>query len=115
MLLSLVLAVSFEIFTTGFSRAAELDEYSQALQVAQSRLAATGTEETIKEGEAQGDTADRKYHWVVTVRRTDPEDPTKPPPTIFTLYRIDVNVSWRGGSGKDRALALSSLFLWTRP
>ena len=114
-LLSLVLAVSFEIFTTGFSRAADLEEYSQALQVAQSRLAATGVEETLKEGEAQGDSEDRRFHWITRVTRSDEgADPSKPPPSIFALYRVDVTVTWHGSGGKDHALSLGTLQMWTR-
>lgn len=115
-LLSLVLAVSFEIFTNGFARAAELDEYSQALQVAQSRLAAAGVEETLREGEAQGDSEDRRFHWITRVTRSDEGvDPSKPPPGIFSLYRIDVTVTWRGSGGKDHALSFGTLQMWTRP
>jgi general secretion pathway protein I len=114
-LLSLVLAVSFEIFTNGFSRAAELEEYSQALQVAQSRLAAAGVEETLKEGETQGDSEDRRFHWITRVTRSDEGvDPSKPPPSIFSLYRVEASVTWRGSSGKDRALSLVTLQMWTR-
>ena len=114
-LLSLVLAVSFEVFTNGFSRAAELDEYSQALMVAQARLAAVGVEETLKEGEAQGDSEDRRFHWATSVRRTDEgADPAKPPPSMFSLYRIDVTVSWRGSGGKDHSMSLATLQMWTR-
>ena len=115
-LLSLVLAVSFEIFTTGFSRAAELEEYSQALQVAQSRLAATGVEETLKEGEAQGDSEDRRFHWITRVTRSDEGvDPSKPPQSsIFALYRVDVTVTWHGSDRKAHALSLGTLQMWTR-
>lgn len=115
-LLSLVLAVSFELFTSGFSRAAELDEYSQALMVAQSRLAAMGVEETLKEGDTQGDSDDRRFHWMASVRRTDEgADPSKPAPSIFSLYRIDVAVTWHGSGGKDHSLSLATLQMWTRP
>lgn len=114
-LLSLVLATSYEIFSSGFARVADLEDYSRATVVAQSMLAATGLEEALKEGETQGDTEDRRFHWVVTVRRTDEGlDPSRPAPSVYALYRVDVTVTWRGANGKERALPLSTLLLWNR-
>ena len=114
-LLALVLATAFEIFSTGFSRAADLDDYSRALVVAQSRLAAAGTEETLKEGETQGESEDRRFHWTVAIKRTeDGTDPSKPPPSNYALYRIDVRVTWRGADTRDHALSLATLQVWTR-
>jgi general secretion pathway protein I len=114
-LLALVLATAFEIFSTGFSRAADLDDYARALVVAQSRLAAAGTEETLKEGDSQGDSEDRRFHWTVAIRRTDEgADPSKPAPSSYSLYRIDVLVAWRGADARDHSLALATLGLWTR-
>ena len=50
-LLGLILAASFEIFTTGMARAADLDDYSAAIDVAQSKLAAVGAYGKIQEGD----------------------------------------------------------------
>ena len=70
-LLALVLSVSFEIFTTGFAREALLEDQSRALVIAQSRLAETGVEENLKEGEAHGESEDRRFQWTVNVKRSD--------------------------------------------
>jgi general secretion pathway protein I len=70
-LLALVLSVSFEIFSTGMARTADLDDRSRALVVAQSRLAITGAEEALKEGVTSGESDDRRFRWTVTVRRAD--------------------------------------------
>lgn len=114
-LLTLVLATSFEIFTTGFARASLLEDQSRALVIAQSRLAAAGLEETLKEGESHGESEDRRFQWTVSIKRTDEgAEPGKPAPSVYQLYRIDVVVAWRGSDGKDRQLPLSTLGLWTR-
>lgn len=114
-LLGLILVTTFEIFSTGFARAADLDDRARALVVAQSRLAATGTEETLKEGETRGETEDRRFQWTVSVKRTDENtDASKPPPSIYALYRIDVRVMWRGADAREHSLALATLGLWTR-
>src|SRR5450432_3609457 len=92
-LLALVLATSFEIFTTGFAREALLEDQSRALLIAQSRLAETGVEENLKEGETHGESEDRRFQWTVNVKRSDEgSDPGKPAPSTYQLYRIDVLV-----------------------
>ena len=114
-LLSLILVTTFEIFSAGFARAAYLDDYSRALVVAQSRLAAAGTEETLKEGEARGESEDHRFQWMVTIKRSDEgTDPSKTPPSVYALYRIDVTVAWRGSDAREHSLGLSTLGLWTR-
>jgi general secretion pathway protein I len=114
-LLTLVLTTSFEIFTTGFARTALLEDQSRALLIAQSRLAAAGVEETLKEGETHGESEDRRFQWTVSVKRSDEGlDPGKPAPSVYQLYRIDVLVAWQGADDRHRQLALSTLGLWTR-
>ena len=53
--LALVLTSVFQVFSTGLARTANLDEYSRALVIAQSRLAAANIEEGVKEGQAKGE------------------------------------------------------------
>jgi len=114
-LLTLVLATSFEIFTTGFARAALLEDQSRALLIAQSRLAASGVEENLKEGETRGESEDRRFQWTVSVKRSDEGSvPGKPPPSVYQLFRTDVLVTWQGADDRHRQLALSTLTLWTR-
>jgi general secretion pathway protein I len=114
-LLTLVLATAFEIFSTGLARAGQLEDQSRALVIAQSQLAAAGVEEALKEGETRGESDDRRFHWTVTVTRTDEgAEPGKPVPSVYQLYRIDVRVAWQGADTRERNLALSTLGIWTR-
>ena len=114
-LLALVMSTAFEIFSAGLSRAGQLEERSRALVIAQSRMAIVGVEETLKESETSGESEDHKYQWTVSVKRTgEGEDPGKPAPSAYSLYRIDVRVSWRGADTREHALALSTLSVWTR-
>ena len=112
-LLSLVLAVGFEVFTTGMRRAIDLEDRAQALVVAQSRLAAAGVEEALKEGQAHGQTEDGKYRWSVTVARFNEgaQDPNQPLQSAYGLFRVDVVVQWRGADERDRSIALATLEL----
>ena len=116
LLLSLVLVTVFEIFTRGLVRAGELDNYSRALAIAQSELAAAGVEEPLAEGEIRGESEDRQYRWTVTVRRHEEIDPGQQAPaqgtTIpYTLYRVDSRVGWRTAAGVDREVALATLLM----
>jgi len=112
-LLSIVMATGFELFTTGMRRAVDLEERSKALVVAQSQLAAAGVEQQLKEGVASGQTEDGKYQWTVTIAKSDEgqADPTQPIQTAYGLYRIDVVVRWRGSDDRDQSLALATLEL----
>ena len=114
-LLALVLGTAFEIFSTGLARASELENHSRALVIAQSRLAATGLEEALKEGDTQGESADRRFHWVASVRKLEEGvDPANPAPSIYAMYRVDVRVAWTGGDTRERSLSLATVTLGQR-
>jgi len=113
--LSLVLTVVFEVFSTWLSRTAALSEQSQALAIAQSRLAAVGLEEAVKEGEASGESGDRRFRWRVRVERYgDKAEAGAPPQSTYTLYRAESVVSWISSDGRERSLALANLHLGPR-
>jgi general secretion pathway protein I len=108
--LALVLAVAFEIFSTGMARAGDLDERSRALVVAQSKLALAGLEEALKDGETHGESEDRRFQWTVTVKRIQEDrDLIATAPTAYSMYRIDVRVAWRGADARDHTLSLASV------
>jgi general secretion pathway protein I len=116
LLLSMVLMTGFEIFTTGLRRAGDLEDQSRALLIAQSRLAAAGTEELFKEGQLQGESDDRRFRWVRIITRSDEGtgEPGKPPTGAFQLFRVEVKVEWRGGDLREHSLMLSTLGLGSR-
>ena len=112
-LLSMVLATGFELFTTGMRRAIDLEERAQALAVAQSRLAAAGVEQAVKEGTSAGQTDDGKYRWTLTITRSEEgaPDANQPLQTAYGLYRIETVVSWRGADERDHTFSLATLEL----
>lgn len=115
--LALVLTSVFQVFSTGLARTANLDEYSRALVIAQSRLASANMEEGVKEGQAKGESPDRHFQWTVTTARHQEtaaapnSAPATAPQATFGLYRVDVQVDWRGADGKERKVALAGLQL----
>ena len=114
-LLSLVLATSFELFTTGMRRAVDLEERSQALAIAQSRLASAGSELPLKEGGAAGQSEDGKFRWTLTITRSDEgkADANQPLATPYGLYRVEAVVTWRGADSREHSFALATLELGT--
>ena len=113
LLLSIIMATGFELFTTGMRRASDLEERAAALAVAQSRLASAGVEQLLKEGTASGQTDDGRYRWTVTIAKsTEGEaDTNQPIQTAYGLFRIDVVVSWQGSDQRDHSLSLATLQL----
>jgi general secretion pathway protein I len=113
LLLSVVLVIVFEIFTRGLSRAGELDSYSRALAIAQSQIADAGVEEALAEGDTRGESEDRQFQWVVSVRKYVDEaaPPPAQQPSNYGLYRVEARVGWRAAAGNDREVALSTLVL----
>ena len=109
-----VLAVGFEIFSSGLRRAGELDAQARALVIAQSHLAAAGTEELFKEGETRGE--DGPFRWSVTIQRSDEGQgaPGQPPNSAYQLFRVDVRVEWISVDARTRSISLSTLGLGSR-
>ena len=117
-LLTLVLSVSFEIFSRGMARAGDLDDRARALVVAQSRLGLAGLEDGWKEGVSTGESEDRRYQWTLTIRRADEianSAEGKPASSAYAIYRVDVHVGWRGADGRDHALDLATLATGAKP
>jgi general secretion pathway protein I len=114
-LLSLVLATSFQIFTTGLARAGALDDRSRALAVAQSQLSLAGMDQPLKEGESRGETEDRRFRWTTTITPSDDRpDPSRPVQSAFALFHVAVRVDWQGPDQHDHSLALATLGLGMR-
>ncbi|HYC34795.1 MAG TPA: hypothetical protein VEC19_00100 [Usitatibacter sp.] len=113
-LLSGVLVVGFEIFSQGLRRAGQLDDQARALVIAQSKLAAAGTEEKFEEGQHQGE--EGRFRWTVAIQRSEEGmgAPGQPPNSAYQLFRVDVRVEWIGVDSRARAVSLSTLGLGSR-
>lgn len=115
-MLALVLSVSFEIFSTGMARASDLEDRSQALVIAQSKLALAGSEDALKEGDVSGESDDRRFQWTLSVKRyEEAADAGKAPPAgTYQLFRVESRVAWHGADTREHSLALASLALGAR-
>ena len=109
-MLALVLATSFQIFSTGLQRAGDLEDYSRALVIAQSQLAQSSIGDSFEEGQISGETDDRRFRWSVAITPFDDgTDPAKRVLATFYPVRIAVRVVWQSASAQTRHLDLSTL------
>ena len=116
-LLAAVLVTVIEIFSRGMARASDLEHYSRALLIAQSKLASVGVEEALAEGQKSGESEDRQYRWMLSIQRSAEGEQVaqaqgvRPAQGGYTLYRVDSSVAWTPSVGPERTVALATLLL----
>lgn len=109
-ILALSLGILLNIFSSGANTAAVAEEYTAAVQIAESLMAQTGVETALQAGQTSG-LEDEKYRWQVTI------SPYIPSIAKFdalaatvSLYKVNVRVDWdEGGSGRQFALTTLKL------
>ena len=102
------LGILFQIFSKGTNAARLGDEYTQAVFIAQSRLASIGIESNPDIGEYRG-RENNNFHWVMTVRPYDPNE------DLLSDYgiakrEIEITVNWKS-QGRNRSVNLNSIRL----
>ncbi len=106
---SLALGVLFQIFSSGLRSADLARAYSEAVIIAESRLAVFSGDAPIEAGSEQGVVAD-KYHWSTSITPYDPEIDGGVPEGL-EAFQVSVRVSW--GEGNEREVALDTMqFQW---
>jgi len=106
-ILSLVLAVIFQIYGTGARSARLANEYTQATIIAQSKLASAQTGNTQSKSGIELD----KYNWTLQQQAHDYSDIGTPPyQHVFRSYNINVTVTWQS-AGKQRQIQLTTVRL----
>ena len=119
-IMAVALTIVLRIFGSGVNSAVVSEDYTLAVQIAESLMARTGVETPLQAGEWSGNEAD-KYDWRVIVSplllptqarprfANDEANEEKP----LQLMRVQVEVSWGEDTPQQRVLALQSLKLLT--
>jgi len=98
-ILALSLGILLKIFSAGVNTAGVAEEYTAAVQIAESLMAGTGVEAPLQPSEDSGLEND-KYHWQVSVSpfqfMAENLDSTAIPAVLF---KVKVTVSWGDDSG----------------
>jgi len=108
-ILSLSLATVLGVFSTGLRAAARGEDYSRAVALAETKLAAMANADPLRDGVEEGEFDDR-YRWRTVTRAP----PWWTPPTGHPLrpYVVVVDVSWaEPGLKKAQSVSLTTLRL----
>jgi general secretion pathway protein I len=107
-ILALTIGVLMRIFSGGLRNIGAAADYSRAVAIAESTLAAAGIETPLAVGETSGEAAPG-YAWRMRIEPAAPADPAEPGATPpLQLYRVDVTVSF-GDPRRPRSVRLTSL------
>lgn len=110
-ILALSLGILLNIFSGGVKTAMVSEDYTVAVQIAESLMAKTGSEITLKDHQSSG-VEDEKYHWSLTVSpyflSTDMVDPKN---AVAELYKVNATVTWGDDDNDDRQVQASTLKL----
>lgn len=107
-ILALSLGILLKIFSGGVNSAIVAEDYSAAVQIAESLMAVAAVEKPLQAGQESGLEND-KYYWLVEVSpfQFNPENVGLETMTV-ALFKIKVTVRWgddnAGGDGRQIAL-----------
>ena len=110
-ILALSLGILLKIFSAGVNTALVAEDYSAAVQIAESLMAKTGVETPLQANQASG-LENEKYHWLVEVSPFE-FNPENVDTTAITaiLFKVKVIVSWGDDNTNDRQVELTTLKL----
>jgi len=106
--MALVVGTLLRLYGTAMRNVAVAEEYSFAIQVAESRLQTLGVAEPVEEGSLSGEEGSTGYRWQVTMEAVELNEEEQASPLSVQAYQVTVTVSW-DSAGKQRQFTLSSL------
>jgi general secretion pathway protein I len=116
-ILALSLGILLKIFSAGVNSAVIAEDYTAAVQIAESLMATTGMEKPLLAGQESGLEND-KFHWKVVVSpySFNPENNDDTGVTVM-LFKVKASVSWGDDNTRlsERQVELSTLKLARKP
>ena len=117
-LLDLAMAVLMRIFSSSLNGATVADRFARATMLAESKLAAAGVEDALKEGSTTG-TYDDLFSWVVEIKpynelSQDPNAANLDQILFVKLFEVTTIVSFPTDANRVRSVTLSKLQLGPR-
>ncbi len=110
-ILAVSLSILLNIFSLGVNNASVAEDYTNAVQIAESLMAKTGIESPLQVGKTEG-VSYEKYHWYINVQpfEFNPEgiDNTT---SSTTLFKVSVIVNWGNDDFHTREVKLVTLKL----
>lgn len=112
-ILALSLGILLKIFSAGVDTAVVAEDYTAAVQIAESLMSKTGVETPLQTGQKEG-TENEKYHWrvVVSLFEVNPENVDVTALNAM-LFRVKVTVTWGDDNthANERRVELTTLKL----
>ena len=110
-ILAISLGILLKIFSSGVNTAIVAEDYTAAVQIAESLMAKTGVETPLQPGQDSGQ-ENEKYHWLVEVSpfEFNPEN-VDPAAITAMLFKVKVVVNWGDDNTDDRQVELTTLKL----
>jgi general secretion pathway protein I len=110
-ILALSLGILLKIFSAGVNTAEVAEDYTAAVQIAQSLMAKTGVETPLQADQSSG-LENEKYHWLVEVIPFEfNPDSVEPTAIKAVFFKVKVIVSWGDDNTDDRQVKLTTLKL----
>jgi general secretion pathway protein I len=112
-IMAVSLGILLKIFSGGVSAAMVAEDYTVAVQIAESLMAKTGSEIPLKDHQSSGDEND-KYYWQLAISPyTFNIEGFDPKAVKAQLYKVNVTVAWGDGAAgrDDRQIQLTTLKL----
>jgi general secretion pathway protein I len=110
-ILALSLGILLKIFSAGVNTAEVAEDYTAAVQIAESLMAKTGVETPLQAGQDSG-LENEKYNWLVTVSpfafNAENVDTSA---ITAVIFKVKVIVSWGNDDANDRQVELTTLKL----
>lgn len=104
----LVVGTLLQLFGSAMQSVALADEYSFAVQVAESRMEAIGSEIKVEKNTVSGQEEGTPYQWAVSMQPIQLADKQDEFSLSVEPYQVTVVVTWKS-EGKQRQFTLSSL------
>ena len=113
-ILALSLGILLRIFSGGVTTAAVAEEYTNAVQIAETLMAKTGAEIPLRSHESSG-VIDEKYNWLLRISPYNLQGMNADIKTWGAeLYKINVTVDWGDENSDNRQIQLATLKLLTK-
>ncbi|MFI0397787.1 MAG: prepilin-type N-terminal cleavage/methylation domain-containing protein [Thiolinea sp.] len=107
-IMGLVVGTLLQLFGSAMRSVALADEYSFAVQVAESRMEAVGSEIKVEKNTVSGQEEGTAYQWAVTMQPIELNEKQEEFSLSIEPYQVTVIVSWNS-EGKQRQFTLTSL------
>jgi general secretion pathway protein I len=112
-ILALSLGTLLLVFSTGLRNTALAGDYTQAVSLAESKLAEVAAQRPLAPEEAEG-TADERFRWRLSVTARPPPEGLSEPVDGLRAYQLKITVSW-GEGPRERRVSLRTLRLLGPP